>query len=186
MSQNNQLAQSIGTAFTKEDAYRTLEMINTWISNIDTKVSFALSIAGVLIGFVFSKGMPSAFKRVGEVSKLAELNGGEIIAAILVCALYIVSFISILYFMLAILARIKNSSNVQSIFFFGSVANQNLLDYQAKLNQMSEKDIIEDLEEQIHTNSLICSKKAKYYNIGVKCLVVYLILWFICMSFGLI
>jgi hypothetical protein len=113
MSQNNQLAQSIGTAFTKEDAYRTLEMINTWISNIDTKVSFALSIAGVLIGFVFSKGMPSAFKRVGEVSKLAELNGGEIIAAILVCALYIVSFISILYFMLAILARIKNSSNVQ-------------------------------------------------------------------------
>lgn len=71
-------------------------------------------------------------------------------------------------------------------FFFGSVANQNLLDYQAKLNQMSEKDIIEDLEEQIHTNSLICSKKAKYYNIGVKCLVVYLILWFICMSFGLI
>ena len=186
MTQNNQLNQNTDTAFTKGDAYRILEMVNTWINNIDTKVSFALSISGVLIGFIYSKGLPSAFKRVSEVSKLAELNGGEIIAAILVGVLYIVSFISILYFMLAILARIKNSNNAQSIFFFGSVANQKLLDYKTKINQMSEKDIIEDLEEQIHTNSLICSKKAKYYNIGVKCLVVYLILWFICMSFRLI
>lgn len=51
---------------------------------------------------------------------------------------------------------------------------------------MSEKEIIEDLEEQIHINSIICSKKAKFYNIGARCLLIDLILWFICMSFGLI
>ena len=46
----------------------------------DTKVSFALALAGVLIGVIFEKGMPSAFERITEVSKLAELSGREIIA----------------------------------------------------------------------------------------------------------
>lgn len=37
-------------AYKKEDAYETLGIINTWIGNMDTKVSFALTLAGVLIG----------------------------------------------------------------------------------------------------------------------------------------
>ncbi len=39
-------------AYKKEDAYETLGIINTWIGNMDTKVSFALTLAGVLIGVV--------------------------------------------------------------------------------------------------------------------------------------
>ena len=85
-------------AFKKEDAYETLGIINTWIGNMDTKVSFALALAGVLIGVIFEKGIPNAFERITEVSKLAELSGGEIIAAILVALLYLSSFISILCF----------------------------------------------------------------------------------------
>ena len=60
---------------------------------MDTKVSFALALAGVLIGVIFEKGIPNAFERITEVSKLAELSGGEIIAAILVALLYLSSFI---------------------------------------------------------------------------------------------
>ena len=78
---------------------------------MDTKVSFALALAGVLIGVIFEKGMPSAFERITEVSKLEELSGGEIIAAILVALLYLSSFISILCFMLSIIARVKNLNN---------------------------------------------------------------------------
>lgn len=182
MTDNNQSNQ----VYTKEDAYQTLVMINTWISNIDTKVSFALALEGVLIGFIFSKGLPSALKIVSEVSKLQELNGGEIIGAILVCLLYVVSFISILFFMLAIIARIKNTNNVQSAFFFGSIAKMKILDYKTKVNNMSEQEVLEDLLEQLHTNSMICNKKAKYYNRGSKFLMVTIILWFICMAFRLI
>ena len=75
---NNQTQEN--RAFKKEDAYETLGIINTWIGNMDTKVSFALALAGVLIGVIFEKGMPSAFERITEVSKLAELSGGEIIS----------------------------------------------------------------------------------------------------------
>ena len=173
MAQNDNQRQE-NRAFKKEDAYETLGIINTWIGNMDTKVSFALALAGVLIGVIFEKGMPSAFKRITEVSKLAELFGGEIIAAILVALLYLSSFISILCFMLSIIARVKNLNNAPSIFFFGSIGN------------MDEKEMIDDLEEQIHTNSKICSLKAKWYNKGIKFLLATVILWFVCMIFQLI
>ena len=45
MENNNNLTQE-NRAFKKEDAYETLGIINTWIGNMDTKVSFALALAG--------------------------------------------------------------------------------------------------------------------------------------------
>ena len=166
-------------AFKKEDAYETLGIINTWIGNMDTKVSFAL-------GVIFEKGIPNAFERITEVSKLAELSGGEIIAAILVALLYLSSFISILCFMLSIIARVKNLNNASSAFFFGSIGNMTLENYKNAVKDMDEKEIVDDLEEQIHTNSKICSLKAKWYNKGIKFLLVTVILWFVCMIFQLI
>ena len=168
-------------AFKKEDAYETLGIINTWIGNMDTKVSFALALAGVLIGVIFEKGIPNAFERITEVSKLA-----EIIAAILVALLYLSSFISILCFMLSIIARVKNLNNASSAFFFGSIGNMTLENYKNAVKDMDEKEIVDDLEEQIHTNSKICSLKAKWYNKGIKFLLVTVILWFVCMIFQLI
>ena len=135
---NNQTQEN--RAFKKEDAYETLGIINTWIGNMDTKVSFALALAGVLIGVIFEKGMPSAFERITEVSKLAELSGGEIIAAILVALLYLSSFISILCFMLSIIARVKNLNNASSIFFFGSIGNMTLENYKSAVKDMDEKE----------------------------------------------
>ena len=172
--------------FKKEDAYETLSIINTWIGNMDTKVSFALALAGVLTGAIFEKGMPGAFERITEVSKLAELSGGEIIAAILVVLLYLSSFISILCFMLSIIARVKNLNNAPSIFFFGSIGNMTLENYKNAIKDMEEKEMIDDLEEQIHTNSKICALKAKWYNKGIRFLLVAVVLWFVCTIFQLI
>lgn len=186
MVENNSGQQSINQAYKKEDAYQTLGIVNTWISNLDTKVSFALALVGVLIGIIFSSGLPNAFQRVTEVSKLAELSGGEIIAAILVSMLYLVSFLSTVSFMLAIIARVKNLNNAPSIFFFGSISEMELHNYRDRANQITEEEIIKDLGEQIYTNSRICSQKAKWYNIGIKLLVTTIVLWFICMTFRLI
>ena len=88
--------------------------------------------------------------------------------------------------MLAIIARIKNPNNFQSILFFGSIATMKLLDYKTKVNSMNQQEILEDLGEQIHINSMICNKKAKYYNKGMKLLMATIVIWFICMSFRLI
>ena len=39
-----------------------------------------------------------------------------------------------------------------------------LENYKSAVKDMDEKEMIDDLEEQIHTNSKICSLKAKWYN----------------------
>ena len=185
MGQNNN-QNSTGQGFKKDDAYQTLSMINTWIGNIDTKISFALALAGVLIGMIFSGGLPNAFQRITQVSKLSELNGGEIFAVLLVGLLYCASFLSIVSFMWAIIARVKNLNNASSLFYFGSIGAMELQNYRDKANQITEQDLIDDLEEQIHTNSRICNQKAKWYNNGIKFLLITIILWFICMAFRMI
>lgn len=145
MIQNDSERQDTNQAYTKEDAYHTLEIIDTWISSLDTKVSYALALVGVLIGIVFSAGLPSAFQKVAVVSKLSELDGGEIIAVILVGLLYFVSFLSLVSFMLAIVARIKNLNNAPSIFFFGSISGMELQKYRDRTNQITEKEVLEEL-----------------------------------------
>ena len=184
LKEGNQHQQKL--AFDKEDAYETLGIINTWIENIDTKVSFSLALSGALISVIFDKGMPRIFKRIAEVSNLQVLSGGDLIGALLVALLYLSSFISILCFMLSIIARVNNPSNAQSVFFFGSIGNMTLVNYKSSVKDMEEQDIINDLEEQIHTNSVLCSLKAKWYNRGMKYLLATVILWFICMIFQLI
>lgn len=77
-------------------------------------------------------------------------------------------------------------NNAPSIFFFGSIGNMTLENYKNAVKDMDEKEMIDDLEEQIHTNSKICSLKAKWYNMGIKFLLLTVILWFVCMIFQLI
>lgn len=181
---NNQ--QQVNIAFAKDDAYRSLEMINAWISNIDTKVSFALALVGVIIGFVMEMGMPVSVQKVCGLSGDEKLTCIDIVSVIIVVLLYIVSFLSIISFMLAIIARVKNLKRTQSIFFFGSIGQMSFLNYRDRVKQMTEQEIIEDLEEQIHTNSQICVQKVKWYGIGINFLVATIIIWFICMFFRLI
>lgn len=178
--------QQVNQVYTKEDAYQSLEMINTWISNIDTKVSFALALVGVIIGFVMEMGMPVSVQKVCGLSDGAKLTCVDIISVIIAMSLYIVSFLSIISFLLAVMARVENLNRKQSIFFFGSIGQMSFQNYRDIVKQMTEQEIIEDLEEQIHTNSKICIQKVKWYGIGMNFLVATIITWFICMFFRLI
>ena len=173
-------------SFTKDDAYQVLTLINTWIGNIDTKISFALALVCVFIGMNFSYDFPKAFQKILEISKLTELNLKDVFAIILVGLLYLSSLTSTICFVLAIMARIKKNNNVVSLFFFGTISKMGLQNYKNEMNQITENKMIEDLEEQIHINSTICTQKAKLYNKGLYFLLVTIVLWFICSIFKLI
>jgi hypothetical protein len=45
--------------FEKEDVYKSLELVNGWINNLDTKASFLLAYLVVVLGFVVSNGRPN-------------------------------------------------------------------------------------------------------------------------------
>ena len=174
------------SGYKREDAYSTLENINSWISNIDTKISFALALVGVLVGSIFEKGVPQIFEKIAKYSKASELSGCDILNSILVILLYIFSFSCIICFIFALIARVKNPNTNESIFFFGTIQNMNLQSYKDKVKHMSENAILEDLEEQIHTNSKICTKKVVWYNRGIKLLLITVALWFICCIFQIL
>lgn len=171
--------------FSKDDAYQTLELINSWINNVDTKVSFALAYVVVLIGFVFYNAgtVPVAIQSFLDANKKYD---DIILGAFLVVSLYGSSLISIIMFFIAMLGRTKNSSDRASVLFFGAIASMKLNDYKSKIMNMNDKDIEKDLLEQIHTNSTICVKKFRFYNLGICFLITATVLCFVCMVFQLI
>ena len=69
---NNQTQEN--RAFKKEDAYETLGIINTWIGNMDTKVSFALALAGVLIGVIFEKARSLLLEAGAQTNTVQEVK----------------------------------------------------------------------------------------------------------------
>ncbi len=169
--------------YTKDDAYHTLDLINSWINNVDAKTSFALAYVAVLIGFVFVNGSPSVFTDIQSTEKIVACM---IIKAIIVIALYGTSLLSIIFMFFAIKARTNNISGKKSVMFFGTIASMELINFKAKTLNMGEKELTKDLLEQIHTNSSICTKKMKFYNKGIFWLIIATILCFVSVVFNII
>lgn len=169
--------------YSREDAYQSLEIVNSWINNVDSKVSYALAFIGVIIGFVFIQGMPKAF---ANISQADEITYRILLESILVVLLYIASFLAIAFLVLAIRARTQFQTSKKSAFFFGTIANEEKNSYVERVTKMSEKEIIEDILGQVHINSGICLRKMKLYNRGIAFFTISIILCFICMIFHLL
>ena len=56
--------------YSREDAYQSLEMVNSWINNVDSKISYILAFIGVIIGFVFIQGTPKAFANISQADEI--------------------------------------------------------------------------------------------------------------------
>lgn len=170
-------------SFNREDAYKSLTMINTWISNIDTKTSIMIALEGVLLGFVFSSSNAPNMHYFYYQRWLLLFSFSNFIALVLVFSFYIISFLSMLFFMLVLIARVDKGN---SIYFFGSIANMEFTEYEQKVSSISKNELLIDLKSQIHINSKICTKKAGSYNKGNKLLIATIALLFINKMFGLI
>lgn len=75
----------------------------------------------------------------------------------------------------------KGKEKQHSLFFFGEIASNSLNDYKAKILNRTEEDLIKDVLEQVHTNSIICMTKSKCYNTGVKLSLISTGLYVVCM-----
>lgn len=173
-------------AYTREDAYETLKLINEWTVNMDWKSSFSLAFSGVLIGCVFKNSLPGALEKIVDAAKFSELSYGDVFLMIIVALSYLMEVSAVFCFIAALFARIKNDNKDASVFFFGTIGKMPFEDYRRKANHMTEEEMLVDLEEQIHTNSKICTKKAEWYNRGMIFLAITIFLWFICNIFGMI
>jgi hypothetical protein len=174
--------------FSTETAFRTLELINSWINNVDTKVSFALAFSTTILGLIFynAGSEPKAlqeFKIAYAEKSISFLNWCSVVMLFL---MYISFLIVLICFFLSLRGRVVNSNKRKSVFFFGTIANYSMNDYKSKIFSMNEQEIEKDLAEQIYINSQICINKFEWYNRGFAILIVSAILCVLCLSFRIL
>lgn len=168
---------------TKENAEHTLDQVTSWVNSVDTKASYALSLTSILTGFILIQGIPQAFSAacVAESISISLLVG-----VVLVFLLYLSSYVAILLLVYAIMARVSTGNKNGSHLFFGHISKRDLAEYVQEFTELTEDQYINELLEQIHTNSKICMKKISFYQRGIYALIIAISLCFLCCLFQLI
>lgn len=167
----------------RESAEQTFGQVISWINSVDTKASYALSLTSILTGFILIQGIPQAFSSIrdSESFSMALLGG-----VILVSLLYLSSYAAILLLVCAIVARTSANNINRSHLFFGHISKMDLGKYVQEFTDLTEEQYVNELLEQIHTNSKICMKKISFYQRGIYSLIIAISLCFICCLFQLI
>ncbi|KAA6451361.1 Pycsar system effector family protein [Bacillus swezeyi] len=180
MSEENKLSESE----IKEEAVQTLERINFWISNCDTKISFSLAFAGILLGGFFSSGiitgslnkLMKGLKEIDKDTPYLKIQYLEITTIVLVV------FIILMIVSLTYLFRGKKGSidtgvfneadlSKDSILFFGTIQNKSFIAFKNSVIEIKKDDLVNDYLSQVYINSKICNRKFTLYNKGVNWLI---------------
>lgn len=142
------------------------DQINSWISNADNKVSISCGIFTGVFGVITYLA-----ERIKEPTEVTNINE---------CwqSIYIVSFvfsliilgISIFFYVLAINPNItSNEPRIKKKvpIFYGDIEKFCNCEYKEAILKASEKDFIDEILNETHLNSVICTRKMRMYKIGL-------------------
>lgn len=180
MSEENKLSENE----IKEEAVQTLERINFWISNCDTKISFSLAFAGILLGGFFSSGiftgslnkLMKGLKEIDKDTPYLKIQYLELTTVVLVV------FIILMIVSLTYLFRGKKGSidtgvykepdlSKDSTLFFGTIQNKSFIAFKNSMFGIKKDELVNDYLSQVFINSKICNRKFTLYNRGVNWLI---------------
>lgn len=176
--------------YTKDDGYKNHDRVMFWISNGDTKISFALAFIGVIASVAFANDKIGLFiNKHFDVLQNMTIKDLKVIYSIL-CLGVLVAFcafiIRSIYFLFkGLLAstntKIYNQDGLEtnSKLFWGTVTKSSYLDFKKAISNMTEEEMINDMNSQTYIKSIICTKKFKNYNKGLKSLQIALFIFVI-------
>lgn len=184
-AQNNQNTPStLSHAERKEESIKTLERINFWIANCDTKISFSLAFAGILLGGFFSSSIitGSLTKLIEKLIKINDIeNHWEMrhieFTTIVLIIFVILMVVSVTYLFRGIKGSIDPSVYQQaqlttnSNLFFGSIQSKSFGDFKDAIDAQTQEQLQNDYLSQTYINSKICQQKFNLYNKGVTYLI---------------
>lgn len=151
--------QSQSPNYDKDDAYKTLDRVNFWLNNFDSKASYLLASIGIIGTILFTTDY---FKCINLcIWSCPNLSFNILFLLILL------SFLStIIFLILSIKPRARNygeediESKNHTILFYASIANfQDEMDELRKVKGFSEESIIDDINNQAFVCSKICEEK---------------------------
>lgn len=179
---NNELNNS--NELNTDDVLKTLERVNFWINNGDTKISFALAFAGVLLAGFFASSiitgsLSNLIAKAFTSDMTAKLWEVRILdASILVLIAYTICLVTaVTYLFLALKGSIdasvykEHGLSTDSVVYFGTIANQTFLSFKNKAMTNDTNQVHNDLLSQVYINSKICDRKFRLYNNGVNFLI---------------
>lgn len=156
-----------------------LERVNLWISNCDTKISFALALASAILGIFFTNGnIKESLNKV--LSIVMNLDKSIILPTITIIffIVFIISLLLSIYFLLkglwgnfgSSLYREEKGLETKSLLFFKTISELKFDNYKSKVININEEILENDYLSQVYINSVICKRKFKNYNRGIICL----------------
>ena len=157
-------------AFEKEDAIKTLEIVNSWTSNCDTKVEITLGGFAILSGFLLSSDFVQKFLGIVQRALAVPVSVCNIVYVMLLFASIVVALIGVYNLVMVLFPTIVKAD---SIMFFASVARFNgLEEYLTKAKETKEDELMDDILTQIYHASCICSKKFERQKKGLRLLLI--------------
>lgn len=166
---------------TTHDKYKNLERVNFWVTNCDSKVSYLLTLQGIILTIIFTSSY--ADRLIVTLSynlQFADFGWTSFFRFIESVSLYsfiLLILISLYNAYLTLRARLdpkifKEPGLVtNSVLFFETIANRSFNDFQtdqrSNTNVNSTK-LDNDIDSQVFINSKICQLKFKHYNLTLK------------------
>ena len=143
--------------FTVDFLHSELNRVSDWIRFVDRKIAF-LSIFYIAM--------------IWYMTSLASFQTSSIWLKNLYYGLYAVNTLLILWgiyiLFLWIFPKTNNCNTDESLFFYGKVWEMKYTDFSKAFWKLSVWEIKNQLVEQVHTNSSICSKKMNSVKLATK------------------
>lgn len=153
----------------KDDLYKTLDRIISFINFCDTKAAVSLATIGVILTIFFSDSNMKEVKNIVN-SALAMKCNGIITLYFISCILGLCIFLYGLVKLISVLIPRVNGEflkNNDSNIFFEKIAKKSFDEFNDGITDSEESDLIYDLKVQIFNNSKICAKKYKLQRSGL-------------------
>lgn len=142
------------------------DQVNSWISNADNKVSISCGIFTGVFGIITF--LAERIKEPTETNTVNECC--QCIYRISFVFGLVIMGISILFYVLAINPNITSNgprTKKKVPIFYGDIEKLCTCQYKEAILNASEKDFIDEILNETHLNSVICTRKMRMYKIGL-------------------
>lgn len=166
---------------TTDDKYQNLERVNFWVTNCDSKVSYLLTLQGIVLTIIFTSNYATClietlsykftFTNFCWQSFFRFIEGLSLYSFVVLTAISLYNAYSALRARLDPKVFLEPGLTTNSVLFFETIANRKFTDFltdQIGTTNINSTTLDNDIDSQVFINSKICQLKFKHYNLALK------------------